>query len=52
MALPKDLDLNRHYLMSMILTVRPGSMELFHKPVEDDLALGPESITRDFCLPQ
>jgi hypothetical protein len=29
-----------------------GSMELFHKPVEDVLALGLELVTQGFCLPQ
>jgi hypothetical protein len=30
---------------------QPGSMELVHKPVQDVLALVPESVTRDFRLP-
>jgi hypothetical protein len=37
--------------MLVMLMDRPGSMELFRKSVEDDLALGPESITRGFRLP-
>jgi hypothetical protein len=41
----KDSNLNRHLLMSMMLMDRPSNTELFHKPADADLVLGPESIT-------
>jgi hypothetical protein len=47
----EDSNLNRHRLMPMILTDWSASMKLFHRLAEDGLVLGPESITRGFCLP-
>jgi hypothetical protein len=51
MALHKDSNQNRNCLMPLTLMGRSGSMELFHKPVEDESALGPNSIAQGFCLP-
>jgi hypothetical protein len=51
MALLEDLNLNRHYLMSMMMTDRLASMELFHRLTQGDLASGPKSVNRGFHLP-
>jgi hypothetical protein len=48
----EDSNLNRHHLMPMILMDWSASMKLFHRLAEDGLVLGPESITRGFCLPR
>jgi hypothetical protein len=42
MALHEDSNLSRPRLM---YKKRSGSMELFHKPAEDVLALGPKLVT-------
>jgi hypothetical protein len=50
-TVPKDSNLNRRCLMSMMSTDRPGNMEHFCKLTRDELALGSELVTQGFHLP-